>query len=186
MPESKEEKQINQLIKSSLKGSRQSQKLLYQQFYGYGMTVCIRYAKNREEAQEILNDGFIKVFKNLHRFDFKKPFRMWLRRILINTAIDALRKNKKYHETNDLDQAYHVSVEADGLTTLSAKEILLLVQKLAPSYRAVFNLYAIEGFSHREISEQLEISIGTSKSNLAMARKRLKVMYCKIHQNIKV
>jgi RNA polymerase sigma-70 factor (ECF subfamily) len=186
MPESKEEKQITKLIQSSLKGSRQSQKLLYQQFYGYGMTVCIRYAKNREEAQEILNDGFIKAFKNLHRFDFKKPFRIWLRRILINTAIDSLRKNKKYHQTNDLDQAYDISVEADGLNTLSAQEILQLVQKLAPSYRAVFNLYAIEGFSHKEVSKQLEISIGTSKSNLAMARKRLKAMYLKLHQNIKV
>lgn len=186
MPESKEEKQVSKLIKSSLKGSRQSQKLLYQQFYGYGMTVCIRYAKSREEAQEILNDGFIKAFKNLHHFDFQKPFRIWLRRILINTAIDYLRKNKKYHQTNSLDQAYDVSVNANGLTSLSANEILQLVQKLAPSYRAVFNLYAIEGFTHKEISEQLDISVGTSKSNLAMARKRLKAMYLEIHQNINI
>ena len=180
MPESKTDKQINQLIKSSLKGNRKSQKLLYQQFYGYGMTVSIRYAKNRQEAQEILNDGFIKVFKNLHTFDFQKPFKYWLRRILINTAIDYLRKYKKHHQTGDLDQAYNVSIEADGLDNLSAQEILKLVQQLAPSYRAVFNLYVIEGYTHKEIAMQLGISEGTSKSNLAMARKRLKVKYLKM------
>lgn len=176
MVETNRDKEI-QLIKASLNGSRESQKLLYQQFYGYGMTVCIRYAKNREEAQEILNDGFIKAFKNLDKMDLSKPFKFWLRRILINTAIDYLRKFKKHHDIQDLEMAYSASIEADGLNRLSAQEILALVQKLAPSYRAVFNLYAIEGFSHKEIAEQLGISEGTSKSNLSMARKRLKVMY---------
>jgi RNA polymerase sigma factor (sigma-70 family) len=185
MPESKEEKQVNELIKSSLQGNRQSQKQLYQQFYGYGMTICIRYSKNKEEAQEILNDGFVKAFKHLERFDYQKSFKLWLRRILINTAIDALRKNKNYHSnTGELNEAYSLSVEADGLNNLSAQEILELVQQLAPSYRVVFNLYVMEGYTHQEISEKLEINIGTSKSNLAMARKRLKVMYNELYSKV--
>ena len=182
MPISIEENKIRQLVRASLKGNRNSQKLLYKQFYGYGMTVCVRYAKNREEAQEILNDGFIKVFKNLHKFDFEKPFRMWLRRILINTAIDYLRKYKKYHNTEDLETVYDASTqEADSLSNLSVQEILKLVQQLAPSYRAVFNLYVIDGFPHKEIAKQLGISVGTSKSNLAMAKKRLRAMYLELH-----
>ncbi|MGB0864087.1 MAG: RNA polymerase sigma factor [Saprospiraceae bacterium] len=177
MLEHKREKQVNQLIKKALTGNRASQKELYRQFYGYGMAICIRYTQNKEEAQEVLNDSFIKAFKNLDRFDFEKPFKYWLRRIVINTSIDHLRKNKKYRETLNLEQAHEVSEKVDGLNNLSAQEILNLVQKLAPSYRLVFNLYVIEGYTHREIAEELGISTGTSKSNLSMARTRLKKMY---------
>jgi RNA polymerase sigma factor (sigma-70 family) len=177
MLEEQKERQVNQLIKKALSGNRKSQKELYQQFYGYGMTICIRYTQNRQEAQEVLNDSFIKAFKNLDKFDFKKPFKFWLRRIVINTSIDHLRKNKKHRGNLDLEQAYEVSENVDGLNNLSTQEILGLVQKLAPSYRLVFNLYVIEGFSHKEIGEQLGISTGTSKSNLSMARARLKKMY---------
>ncbi len=179
------DQKVNQLIKSSLKGSRKSQKLLYQQFYGYGMTVCIRYATNREEAEEILNDSFIKVFKYLEKYDFQKPFKFWFRRIVINTAIDHLRKYQKHRHTLDIDTAREVSVDANGLENLSAQEILQLVQQLAPTYKAVFNLYVIEGFSHKEIGEQLNISVGTSKSNLSMARTRLKKMYLEM-KNVNV
>ena len=184
MAENTKEQQTNKWIKSSLKGNRQSQKMLYKHFYGYGMTICMRYAKNREEAQEILNDGFIKVFKKLDSFQFDKPFKFWLRRILINTAIDYLRKYKKYHQTEDLATVYDASVEADGLSNMSAQEILKLVQKLAPSYRTVFNLFVIDGYSHKEIAEELGISVGTSKSNLGMAKKRLRVMYSALHASI--
>ncbi len=183
--ESTTDKKVNQLIKKALSGSRKSQKMLYQQFYGYGMTISIRYAKNKEEAEEILNDSFVKSFKNLHKFDFKKPFKFWFRRIVINTAIDYIRKNKKYRQNIDIEEAYDLSVEADGLSQLSVQEILQLVQRLAPSYKVVFNLYVIEGYTHREIAEELEISIGTSKSNLSMARTRLKKMYLELNkQNI--
>lgn len=180
MLEQEKEKQVNLLIKKALSGNRTSQRELYQQFYGYGMTICIRYTQNKEDAQEVLNDSFIKAFKYLHRFEFDKPFKFWLRRIVINTSIDHLRKNKKYRETLDLEQAYDVAEQVDGLNHLSTQEILGLVQGLAPSYRLVFNLYVIEGYSHREIAEKLGISTGTSKSNLSMARTRLKKMYLKM------
>lgn len=181
MPNFEEDQSTVELIQRCLNGDRKSQRMLYKQYYGYGMVTCIRYAHNKEEAQEILNDGFIKVFKNLERFDFKKPFKYWLRRILINTAIDYLRKYKKYHDTLDLDQATQIeNKEIDGFDNLSAKDLLNLVQQLAPSYRMVFNLYVIEGYSHKEIAQQMGISVGTSKSNLSYARNRLKKMIIKL------
>lgn len=173
---------INDLIHDALRGSRKSQQQLYQQYYGYGMSVCIRYARNREEAQEMLNDGFLKVFRYLDRFDFQKPFKFWLRRILINASIDYLRRQKRIHQEEIVDHDLGMSEQAIGLDRLSANEILAMVQRLAPSYRAVFNLFVVEGFSHQEIADELGISVGTSKSNLAVARKQLKVIYSRLNQ----
>lgn len=173
---------INELIQEALRGSRQSQQKLYQQFYGYGMSICIRYARNREEAQEMLNDGFLKVFRYLDRFDFQKPFKFWVRRILINASIDYLRRQKQVHQEEIVDYDLDMSHDAIGLDRLSANEILAMVQRLAPSYRAVFNLFVVEGYSHQEIADELGISVGTSKSNLAVARKQLQVIYSRLHQ----
>lgn len=173
---------IDELIHNALRGSRQSQQKLYQQFYGYGMSICIRYAHNREEAQEMLNDGFLKVFRYLDRFDFQKPFKFWVRRILINASIDYLRRQKKIHQEEIVDYDLDMSESAIGLDRLSANEILAMVQRLAPSYRAVFNLFVVEGYSHQEIADELGISVGTSKSNLAVARKQLKVIYSRLNQ----
>lgn len=173
---------INELIYEALRGSRQSQQKLYQQFYGYGMSICIRYARNREEAQEMLNDGFLKVFRYLDRFDFQKPFKFWVRRILINASIDYLRRQKQVHQEEIVDYDLDMSHDAIGLDRLSANEILAMVQRLAPSYRAVFNLFVVEGYSHQEIADELGISVGTSKSNLAVARKQLQVIYSRLHQ----
>jgi RNA polymerase sigma-70 factor (ECF subfamily) len=144
------------------------------------MSVCDCYADNEEDAVEILNDGFLKIFKEIHRY---KPayaneinsFKGWLRKIMVYTAIDHFRKNQKHRVVGELDVSlvYTPVQEEDGLDKLSYDEIIRFIQNLSPAYRTVLNLFIIEGFSHEEIAKQLDISVGTSKSNLAKARKQL-------------
>jgi RNA polymerase sigma factor (sigma-70 family) len=159
---------------------RESQKKIYTSFYGYAMAVCDRYTNNQDDAVEILNDGFLKIFKEIHRYrpaysDVVSSFKGWLRKIMVYTAIDHFRKNHKHQFTTELDNGI-IQVSAtgeDALDRISYEEIIRSVQELTPGYRTVFNLFVIEGFTHDEISEQLGISTGTSKSNLAKARRQL-------------
>ncbi len=160
--------------------SRESQKKIYTSFYGYAMAVCDRYTNNQDDAIEILNDGFLKVFKEIYRYkpaytDVVSSFKGWLRKIMVYTAIDHFRKNHKHQFTTDLDNGViQVASHAeDALDRISYEEIIRSIQDLTPGYRTVFNLFIIEGFTHEEISEKLGISIGTSKSNLAKARRQL-------------
>ncbi len=164
------------LIKACKRNDSQSQKALYRHFYNYGMTICSRYARNREEAKEIMNDGFIKVFTKLDQYNLSHSFKAWLNRIMVNTSIDHYRKYQSQPRTVDLIHAQHIESSQNVLENLSSKDILNLVQLLSPSYRMVFNLYVVEGFKHHEIAEKLGISTGTSKSNLAKARLKLKLM----------
>lgn len=167
---------LQKLLNSCKAGKRDSQKELYRHFYNYGMTICSRYARDREEAREILNDGFLKAFTHLEQYDASRSFKAWLNRILVNTCIDYFRKNRTNPQLVDLIHAQHVEVEPIVIQQLSAAEISNLVQKLSPGYRMVFNLHAVEGFKHTEIAEKLGITVGTSKSNLAKARVKLKAM----------
>ena len=160
------------LLKGCLKNDRKSQRELYRQFYSYGMSICLRYADHRDEAAETLNEAFMNVFKNLGKFDFTRPFKPWFRRILINTCINNFKK-KNLRFTEDVEAAANSSEAENILSGIAYDEILEMIRKLSPAYRAVFNLYVIEGYKHEEISEMLGISIGTSKSNLAKARKNL-------------
>jgi len=160
--------------------NRESQKKIYTSFYGYAMAVCDRYTNNQDDAIEILNDGFLKVFKEVYRYkpaytDVVSSFKGWLRKIMVYTAIDHFRKNHKHQFTTDLDNGViQVASHAeDALDRISYEEIIRSIQDLTPGYRTVFNLFIIEGFTHEEISEKLGISIGTSKSNLAKARRQL-------------
>ncbi len=172
-----EDKQkIETLVRACKKGKTASQKELYKLYYSYGMSVCLRYAANREEAQEVLNDGFVKVFNNLDKYDLHLSFKAWLRRILINSAIDYYRKHHKHQHTLEIVQDQHLDEAPDALHNLSVEEIMDLVQQLSPAYRMVFNLYAIEGYKHHEIAEELNITVGASKSNLAKARTKLRAM----------
>lgn len=164
---------FNVILKGCLKDSRQMQKLLYQQFYSYAMSICLRYAPNMEEAQEILNDSFLKVFKNIKQYNQEKPFRLWLRRILINTAIDYYRSRNNNLTCIEEVPTLYIKENPSILDDLALREILDLVQELPTAYRLVFNLYVMEGYKHQEIAEKLGISEGTSKSNLAKARKQL-------------
>lgn len=164
------------LLAGCLQNQRRSQELLYRQFYGYAMSICMRYVNSREEAFDVLNDGFLKVFTRLEQYDTAQPFKGWLRRIMINTALDQHRASVR-HQHDDLSEATHASTEiADAYSQLAHEELIGLIQQLSPAYRLVFNLYVIDGFSHEEIAARLLISIGTSKSNLARARENLRVM----------
>lgn len=162
------------LIQACIRKERWAQKLLYEEFYGKMMGVCLRYAGTEEEALDILHEGFIKVFKNITSYQTGTSLGAWIRRIMVNTAIDYYRKNLR-RRTEDLEQAYQVSTEdADAVSQCTEQEILDAVQQLSPAYRAVFNLYAIEGYSHREIADMLDITESTSRSNLVKARMKLK------------
>lgn len=173
--------QLDAIIDGCLRGNRESQKMLYQHYYGYAMSVCLRYSKSREESREILNDGFMKVFTRLGLRDIKSSFKSWLRKILINSAIDHYRKNSKHYNHEEVAESiawtpYH---QTDAIGDLSYTELIAMVQHLSPAYRTVFNLYVIDGFTHEEIANQLEISIGASKSNLFKAREHLKEFFIK-------
>ena len=144
------------------------------------MSICDRYTSREEDASEILNDGFLKIFKEIHHFkpaytDVVSSFKGWLRKIMVYTAIDHFRKNNKHQNISELDTAIiHLPAENEtAIDKISYDEIIRFIQDLSPAYRTVLNLFVVEGFSHEEVSKQLGISVGTSKSNLAKARKQL-------------
>lgn len=170
-----------ELIIGCIKQDRACQKQLYEQFYGKMMAVCLRYAKNRDEAKDILNEAFMKVFTNLRNFGNHGSFEGWIRRIIVNTAIDQLRKNK--HEYLIVNTVYATQTgqnkqeeidEEDIFRNIHKEDILKAIQELTPAYRTVFNLYVMEEYSHKQIAEKLDISEGTSKSNLSKAKFNLK------------
>lgn len=176
------EEELHQLVRGCLKDDRLSQKLLYKAFYGFAMGICLRYAANRYEASEIMNQGFFKVFKNLSKYDLSKPFKAWLGRIMINTSIDYYRSNLKIAHNEELDKADHINDTELADKNLNYNELLDMISQLPRAYRTIFNLYAIEGYSHEEIGNLLNISIGTSKSNLHKARQKLKAMIAQSNQ----
>jgi len=138
------------------------------------MALSLRYAGNSEDALDILHEGFIKVFKNLHKYQTGTSVNAWIRKIIVNTAIDFYRKDIK-RRSDELDSAKHVCTTIpDAISTLSSEEILKALQRLPHSYRSVFNMFVIEGYSHREISELLGINESTCRSNLVKARTKLR------------
>ncbi len=171
-----ESEELQRLLGGCLKKDRKSQEVLYQQYYSYGMSIAFRYAGNRDEATEILNDSFLKVFQNLKKYDGNRSFTTWFRTIVINTAINQYKKYLKHSYHDDINEAKSISINQNALDTMAYEEILELVQKLTPGYRTVFSLYVIDGHSHDEISKKLGISVGASKSNLSRARFKLQDM----------
>ncbi len=169
---------LSDLLAGCLRNQRKSQELLYRQFYGYAMSVCLRYCSTREGAVEVLNDGFLKVFTRLDQYDPAQPFKGWLRRILINASIDHYRQEVRHHLHEDIDSAQQTvaSESADAFSQLAHNDLMQLIQRLSPAYRLVFNLYVMDGFTHDEIAGQLGISVGASKSNLARARENLRLL----------
>ncbi len=161
---------VTDLLKGCLQNDRQSQKMFYEHFYSYGMSICLRYTSSRSEATEVLNEAFMKVFTKIDRYDMQKSLKGWLRRILINTSIDFYRQNRRYKESEDIENAVQLSAPESTLSNISYGEIINEIQGLTPAYRNVFNLYVIDGYKHEEIAKQLGISVGTSKSNLSRAR----------------
>lgn len=168
---------------------RESQKVLYNSFYGYAMAICDRYTNNQEDAVEILNDGFLKIFKEIHHYqpayaDVVSSFKGWLRKIMVYTAIDHFRKNQKHKVLTELDNVvYQVEAASENaIDKLSHEEIIRAIQELSPGYRTVLNLFIIDGLSHEEISNKLGISTGTSKSNLSKARRQLQKILFRYQQ----
>jgi RNA polymerase sigma-70 factor (ECF subfamily) len=170
------EAELQKLIAGCLQQNRKDQKMLYKAFYGFAMSICLRYAGNRYEAAEIMNQGFLKVFTNLHKYDKDRPFIAWVGRIMMNTSVDYYRSNLKLSLNDDLDAAEDIGHNELPDQKLNYDDLLAMIQQLPNAYRTVFNLFAIEGFSHDEIAAQLNISTGTSKSNLFKAREKLKIM----------
>ena len=172
----------NELIAGCIRQDRACQEALYKRFYGKMMGVTLRYAKNRDEASDMLQEGFIKVFTSMRNFAFKGSFEGWVRRIIVNTSVDHLRRNKHeymiistvYAREGDIPDPAEEIEDENLMNNLSEAEILKAVSQLSPAYRTVFNLYVMEDLPHKEIADQLGISEGTSKSNLAKARFQLK------------
>lgn len=164
---------MQEIINGCIQKDRSSQYLLYKEFYAYGMGICRRYALNEFDAGDVLNDGFLKVFTHIDKYEASKPFKTWFARIITNTAIDRYRLNLKFSNHDDLSNHEYIGQEAAIHADLAYKDLLQLIQSLSPACRVVFNLYAIDGYSHEEIAEKLNISVGTSKSNLFKARQKL-------------
>jgi len=175
--------EIENIIDGCVKLQRESQKRFYTHFYGYAMAICTRYTSTEDDAMEIANDGFLKIFRELSTFvakyeDVEASLKGWMKKIMVNTAIDHFRKNHKYQANVSIDEnsfQAHDNGES-SIDKISYEEILKIVQQLSPVYRTVFNLYVIDGFKHEEIAKKLKISVGTSKSNLAKARLNIQKM----------
>lgn len=165
---------LKEIIQGCRKRDRSSQKKLYKKFYGYGMSITLRYADTRDEAAEILNDAFMKVFTNIEKYNENREFKPWFRRIVINTAINHFHQTKHQRSMEELSLENETAAKKETITSsISYQQIIEMIQQLSPAYRTVFNLYVIEGFKHREIAEILDINVGTSKSNLAKAKQNL-------------
>jgi RNA polymerase sigma factor (sigma-70 family) len=147
------------------------QEELYRRFSPKMYAVCLRYANNSEDAQDLLQEGFIKIFRNLHRFRAEGSFEGWIRRVFVNTAIEHYRKKSaQLSSVSEKEENTIEDTDITALDSLAEKDILNLIQELSPGYKTVFNLYVVEGYSHKEIGEMLGISEGTSKSQLARAK----------------
>lgn len=176
------------IIDGCLAGERRSQQQVYELFYGKMMAVCLRYTKNHDQAKDILQDGFIKVFRSMEHFNREGSFEGWIRRIMVNTAIDHFRRarhsylllgeDRSMEEFEDLPDEEEDAGQND-LPDLKPADVINAMQKLTPAYRTVFNLYVFEGMTHKEIADTLSINIGTSKSNLAKAKFNLKRLLSK-------
>jgi RNA polymerase sigma factor (sigma-70 family) len=176
--------QVKKVVKGCKKGNRQSQRILYEALYNKMLGVCMRYGNDPKEAEDLVQDGFIKVFAKIKTYNYKGSLEGWIRRLIVNNAIDQLRKKKKmlysYEEEagiNNMEDTDAKETEEKKLLQLEAEKIIGLIQKLSPAYRAVFNMYVIENMSHKEIAEKLNIAVGSSKSNLSKAKIRLRKLY---------
>ena len=183
-------KDLDKIIKDCKKNRPDAQKILYEHFSGKMFGVCLQYSKDYTEAEDILQDGFIKVFTKISQYTFKGSFEGWVRRIMVNCALERYRKQNLLYTVSDIQDYDHKLAYDDVLGEISSKELLGLVQELSPQYKTVFNLYAIEGYSHKEIGDMLKISVGTSKSNLSRARvilqDKVEKLYKEKEQDIKL
>jgi RNA polymerase sigma factor (sigma-70 family) len=169
-----EEQNIDTIITGCKAGNRKAQEQLYRNYYRVMMTICLRYTKNQNEALDVLNTGFYKVYKNINRYDAAKAsLYTWIRTIIINSCLDSIKNKTGTVNTAELQQAAEVHVPPAVISKMSASELLTLIRQLPPATQAVFNLYVMEGYKHNEIAAMTGISEGTSKWHLSEARKKL-------------
>ncbi|MEB2773730.1 RNA polymerase sigma factor [Algoriphagus sp. D3-2-R+10] len=155
--------------------NRKDQEVLYRLYYSYGMSICLRYTSNREGAKEILHDGYMVLFADPKKFDPDQPFKPWFRKVLVNLCINYFKKHqRKAHETGLEVTPESKDFQPSALDVMQYDELVRLIQRLPTAYRNVFNLYILDGYTHEEIAKMLDISIGTSKSNLSRAREKLR------------
>lgn len=163
-----------QLIEGCRKGDRRVQKALYETYSRKMMSVCLRYVSDWETARDLLQDGFVKVFTHLDSYNGNGSFEGWLRKIFVNSALEYLRHADILRESTELDQtAEGTQADSSPLSDISAAELMELVQSLPTGFRTIFNLFAIEGYSHKEISERLHITESTSRSQYTRAKQLL-------------
>lgn len=163
------------LVQKCVSGNAEAQRELFDRFSPLMLGVAMRYIKDKERAEDVLQDGFIKVYKNIHRFEHKGSLEGWIRRIIVNTALDQIRKNKKSQRNLQLDDSsFEIVQKSDALGRLEAESLMEIIQQLPDGYRVVFNMFAIEGYSHKEIATALEISENTSKSQYSRAKAALR------------
>jgi len=180
MKQKVENDQLKELIQRCVSHDRIAQEQLFKLFYGKMMGVCLRYTKDRDRAQEVVQESFIKIFDKLDEFDFKGSFEGWVRRIMVNASIDAIRKRNRQPFSTDEEYMFNDSYSVqehdfdDDITKIKAEHAMEAIQQLSPAYQTVFNLYVIENYSHKEIAQILDINEGTSKSILAKAKQNLR------------
>lgn len=171
------ERAEHDFVQALIRQERWAQQQVYEEHFGRMMGICMRYAGSRDEALDLLHEAFIKVFQNVAKYKPGTSLGAWIRTIVVNTCIDYYRRNLR-RRTEDIDTLYNASTdEPDVLSNLTEREILDAVQQLTPAYRAVFNLYVVEGYSHKEIGEALDITESTSRSNLVKARMKLQEIF---------
>jgi RNA polymerase sigma factor (sigma-70 family) len=164
------------LIQQCKNGDLKHLEMLYKHFYGYAMGVGLRYSNNRDDALEVVNDAFIKAFGDIKNYQTDKPFKAWLRRIVVNTAIDKHRKERKHLMNVDLDDAVHIGHQATILQQLNVNDILKLMDQLPGAHRMVFNLYEIDGYDHNEIAAMMGVTASSSRVYLARAKEKLRML----------
>lgn len=168
------EKEDIDIISGCRKGDRKAQERLYKNYYRAMMTICLRYTRNDEDAVEVLNNGFLKVFKNIQRYDSSQArLYTWIRTIVINSCIDFVKQKQRTEKVGELNEDAEVHIAPEVIEKIKTAELLQQIRKLAPATATVFNLYVVEGYNHKEIAQLLTISEGTSKWHLSEARKNL-------------
>jgi len=174
------QKELQQLLADCIQNKRKAQHTLFKLFYSKAMGVCMRYANNSDEAQDMLNEGFLKVFANLKNYEHNGSFEAWIKKIMANTAIDYQRKYKTLTQTIDIQNIKEIEYQSveinEALSKIAIDELIELIQKLPRISRTVFNLYIFEGYAHTEIAQMLNIKEGTSHWHLNFARNKLKEM----------
>ena len=168
---------LREIIRKCCRKDKKSQEMLYKHFFGYALNIALIYNKQRDSAVDVVNDSFMKVFSEISKFDPGKPFKSWLRKIVINTSIDHFRRDRRNSFFEEKDSVHIADGNANVISNLTAEDVVGLLNRLPEIQKIIFNLYEIEGFSHEEIGEKLRIPASSSRVHLARAKKKLRELF---------